>query len=88
MFRGEYEYEWRDPEPSTPSTSKLEESTTTDWSEWAWDASRYRWGRHRVFQGKDEYEWRDPEPSASSTSKPEESTTTSWSEWAWDAGRN
>jgi hypothetical protein len=62
----EYEYEWRDPEPSASSTS------TTDWSEWALDADRSQWGRSRVFLGKEEIEWQNPEASASSTSKPEE----------------
>jgi hypothetical protein len=76
MSQGQYEYEWRDPEPSTTSstssTYKPEESTAAAWSEWAWDTSRNQWGRYRNTQGKYEYEWRDPEPSTSSTSKSEE----------------
>jgi hypothetical protein len=63
-------------------------SSTTAWSEWAWDPNRNQWSRYRMSQGEYEYEWRDPEPSTSSTSKPEESKATAWSEWAWDANRN
>jgi hypothetical protein len=66
ISRGKHEYEWQDPEPST---SKLEEGTTTDWSEWDWHEDRNQWGRYRIFRGKYEYEWQDPEPSTSSTSK-------------------
>jgi hypothetical protein len=72
MSGAEYEYEWRNPEPSTSSTSKPEESTNTAWSEWEWDEGRSQWGRYRMSRGEYEYEWRNPEPSSSSTSKPEE----------------
>ena len=66
--QGKYEYEWRDPEPSTSSASNQEVSTSA-WSEWAWNADRNQWGRYRTCQGKYEYEWRDPELSEKGTEK-------------------
>ena len=66
--KGKYEYEWRDPEPLTSSTSKPEESTTSAWSEWEWKEDNKKWGRYRLVKGEYEYEWQDP--ATSSTSKP------------------
>jgi hypothetical protein len=59
--QGEYEYDWRDPEASTSSTSNQEGSVSA-WSEWAWNAERNQWGRYRMSQGDYVYEWRKPEP--------------------------
>lgn len=44
-------------------------SSTTAWSEWAWDANRNQWGRYRMSQGEYEYEWRDLEPSGKGKGK-------------------
>ena len=34
-------------------------SSTTAWSEWAWDANRNQWSRYRTSKGEYEYEWQE-----------------------------
>lgn len=55
MSNGKNEYEWRDPEPSSMSTSN--QGSTAAWSEWNWYEDRKLWGRYRLSMPNNEYEY-------------------------------